>query len=164
MSTSQKLISIFSATVIGIIRVYSLKNFGLTADPTWDNIPTIFWSTLETTSAVFCACMPAMRAGLVRLFPKVFGGASFFKSTVTSTSWGSKVTKSTRDAVHKRWLSHDRSGQSGNESIMLSTKQGDNFVRLAEEPSNSDWGGDSKRSQPQTNPLSKNLPSIPLKE
>ena len=47
---------------------------------------------------------------------------------------------------------------------MLSTKQGDNFVRLAEEPSNSDWGGDSKRSQPQTNPLSKELPPIPFKE
>lgn len=56
-----------------MIRLDSLRTFGLTADPTWDNIPTTFWSTLETTTAIFCACMPAIRAGLVRLFPKVTG-------------------------------------------------------------------------------------------
>jgi hypothetical protein len=59
-----------------MIRLDSLRTFGLTADPTWDNIPTTFWSTLETTTAIFCACMPAIRAGLVRLFPKVMGNAT----------------------------------------------------------------------------------------
>ena len=52
-----------------MIRLESLRTFGLTADPTWDNIPTTFWSTLETTAAIFCACMPAVRAGLVHVFP-----------------------------------------------------------------------------------------------
>jgi len=59
-----------------MVRLDSLRTFGLTADPTWDNIPTTFWSTLETTTAIFCACMPAIRAGLVRLFPKVMGNAT----------------------------------------------------------------------------------------
>lgn len=59
-----------------MIRLESLRTFGLTADPTWDNVPTTFWSTLETTTAIFCACMPAIRAGLVRLFPKVMGNAT----------------------------------------------------------------------------------------
>lgn len=59
-----------------MIRLDSLRTFGLTADPTWDNVPTTFWSTLETTTAIFCACMPAIRAGLVRLFPKVMGNAT----------------------------------------------------------------------------------------
>lgn len=59
-----------------MIRLESLRQFGLTADPTWNNIPTTFWSTLETTTAVFCACMPSIRAGLVRFFPKVLGSTS----------------------------------------------------------------------------------------
>jgi hypothetical protein len=33
-----------SVCITGIIRLYTLKNFGLTADPTWDNVPTIFVS------------------------------------------------------------------------------------------------------------------------
>lgn len=59
-----------------MVRLGSLRTFGITADPTWDNVPTTFWSTLETTTAIFCACMPAIRAGLVRLFPKVMGNAT----------------------------------------------------------------------------------------
>jgi hypothetical protein len=62
-----------SVCITSIVRLDSLRTFGLTADPTWDNIPTTFWSTLETTTAIFCACMPSIRAGLVRLFPKVLG-------------------------------------------------------------------------------------------
>jgi hypothetical protein len=56
-----------------MIRLDSLKTFGLTADPTWDNIPTTFWSTLETSTAIFCACMPAIRAGIIRFSPNILG-------------------------------------------------------------------------------------------
>ena len=56
-----------------MIRLESLKSFGLTADPTWDNIPTTFWSTLETSTAIFCSCMPAIRAGILQLFPRILG-------------------------------------------------------------------------------------------
>lgn len=59
-----------------MIRLESLRTFGLTADPTWDNIPTTFWSTLETATALFCACMPSIRAGLVVVFPKVVGSTN----------------------------------------------------------------------------------------
>jgi hypothetical protein len=65
--------SLSSVCITSMIRLDSLRTFGLTADPTWDNVPTTFWSTLETTTAIFCACMPAIRAGLFRLFPKVMG-------------------------------------------------------------------------------------------
>jgi hypothetical protein len=61
----------YSVCITSMVRLDSLRTFGLTADPTWDNIPTTFWSTLETTTAIFCACMPAIRVGLVRLFPRV---------------------------------------------------------------------------------------------
>ena len=50
-----------------MVRLESLRTFGLTADPTWDNVPTTFWSTLESTTAIFCACMPTFRAGFARI-------------------------------------------------------------------------------------------------
>jgi hypothetical protein len=56
-----------------MIRLNSLKTFGLTADPTWDNISTTFWSTLETSTAIVCACMPAIRAGIIRFCRNILG-------------------------------------------------------------------------------------------
>ena len=70
-----------SVCITSIVRLDSLRTFGLTADPTWDNIPTTFWSTLETSTAIFCACMPAIRAGFVRLFPTLRGGTTHLAST-----------------------------------------------------------------------------------
>jgi hypothetical protein len=63
-----------------MVRLNSLKSFGLTSDPTWDNVNVTFWTTLETTSAIVCACMPALRALGVRYFPKLLG-------TVHSTNY-----------------------------------------------------------------------------
>jgi hypothetical protein len=57
-----------SVCIASMIRLYTLKYFGLTADPTWDNIPVTLWTTLETTTAVVCTCLPSIRAGLLRAF------------------------------------------------------------------------------------------------
>jgi hypothetical protein len=67
-----------------MVRLYTLKTFGLTADPTWDNVPITFWTTLETTTAVVCTCLPTIRAGLLHLFPQVFG-STVHPSTATTT-------------------------------------------------------------------------------
>ncbi|TVY82748.1 Satratoxin biosynthesis SC1 cluster protein [Lachnellula suecica] len=115
--------------ITGIIRLYTLKNFGLTADPTWNNVPTIFWSTLETTAAVFCACMPSMRAGLVRLFPKVFGSTSIFESSRGSSNWGSKVSSAKR-GPRVRSISRDLNTTASETEIELDTKQGGRFIRI----------------------------------
>ena len=56
-----------------MVRLNSLKSFGLTSDPTWDNVNVTFWTTLETTFAIVCACMPALRALGARYFPKLLG-------------------------------------------------------------------------------------------
>ncbi|CZR64664.1 uncharacterized protein PAC_14562 [Phialocephala subalpina] len=81
--TRKKKVGLYSMFGVGgfvcitsIVRLDSLRTFGLTADPTWDNIPTTFWSTLETTTAIFCACMPSIRASLVMFFPKVLGSTT----------------------------------------------------------------------------------------
>lgn len=53
------------AIIMSIVRMTTLHDFGLsTADPTWDNVPTTFWSTLETTAAILCANMPTLRNGI----------------------------------------------------------------------------------------------------
>lgn len=66
-----------------MVRLYTIKTFGLTADATWDNIPITFWTTLETTTAMLCTCLPTIRAGLLRLFPQVFATTTH-TSTVTT--------------------------------------------------------------------------------
>ena len=66
-----------------MVRLSTLRTFGLTADPTWDNIPTTLWTTLETTAAMLCTCLPSMRAGLLRAFPKVFDSST---SPITNTT------------------------------------------------------------------------------
>jgi hypothetical protein len=65
-----------SVCILSVIRLYSLRNFGLTADPTWDNQPTEFWAILESAAAYICAYLPAIRAGLVRIFPKPWGSTN----------------------------------------------------------------------------------------
>lgn len=61
-----------SVCILSIIRLWSLRTFGLTADPTWDNVPTTFWSILETTVAILCACVPAIRAGFAQAFSRAW--------------------------------------------------------------------------------------------
>ena len=84
-----------SVCITSIIRLYTIKTFGLTADPTWDNIPITFWTTMETTTALLCSCLPTIRAGLLRLFPQVFGYTTHVStSTATATKPTITVQKS----------------------------------------------------------------------
>ena len=66
------LIALGSACIISIIRLHSLKTFGLTKDPTWDNVFPTVWSSAETCVALVCASLPAIWAALKRLFPTFF--------------------------------------------------------------------------------------------
>lgn len=47
---------------------------------TWDYLEASLWSVIECQVGIICACMPAIRLGLTRLFPKLLG------STHQSTS------------------------------------------------------------------------------
>jgi hypothetical protein len=88
-----------------MIRLYTLKHFGLTADPTWDNIPVTFWTTLETTTAVVCTCLPSIRAGLLLAFPSVFGNAthSSTSAVIFTKNTGGFNQTSTQFSVSKSW-------------------------------------------------------------
>jgi hypothetical protein len=59
--------------VISIIRLQSLVQFAASTNPTFDNVPTAYWSVLEAFVGIFCVCMPALRRFLAALFPRCFG-------------------------------------------------------------------------------------------
>lgn len=61
----QQLIHLDSATLISIFRAKANASFHNT-DPTWDMIPVMIWSTIESTVGVVCCCLPVL-APLVKL-------------------------------------------------------------------------------------------------
>lgn len=48
-----------------------------------------YWSTIETDLAVICACMPAIRALIMTVYPRVMGGTTRGKSPMPSSFGGS---------------------------------------------------------------------------
>jgi hypothetical protein len=67
---------LFSVTVVSILRLQSLVHFVTSTNPTWDQYDVGKWSTIEINVGIMCACMPAIRVILVRLFPKVLGNTT----------------------------------------------------------------------------------------
>ncbi|OCL08806.1 hypothetical protein AOQ84DRAFT_317837, partial [Glonium stellatum] len=55
----------FFITIVSILRLKSLIEFGNTQNLTWDYVPLGYWSTVEIHVGIICSCMPALRA-LVR--------------------------------------------------------------------------------------------------
>lgn len=62
-----------SVTVVSVLRLQSLVHFANSTNPTWDDWEVSNWSTVEINVGIICACMPAIRVVLVRLFPRVLG-------------------------------------------------------------------------------------------
>ncbi|KAJ4380940.1 hypothetical protein N0V85_008701 [Neurospora sp. IMI 360204] len=58
-------------TIVSIIRLHSLLAFQPSTNVTWDYYPVAVWSAVEYHVAVICACLPAMRQLLVRVFPRL---------------------------------------------------------------------------------------------
>lgn len=157
----------YSVCITGIIRLYTLKNFGLTADPTWNNVLTIFWSTMETTAAVFCACMPSMRAGLVRLFPKIFGSTNFFKSSKgVSSNWSSRLSGTAKKVTHARYSSRDLNTNTTESGIELDTKNRGKFVRITDAMGSEVAlkREDNRQGQLTRHDVSRDQPPVPRKD
>lgn len=62
-----------SACVTSMMRLKYIVSFGRSVDATWDNVPVILWSMIETYTAVICACLMTLRPLLVICFPVIFG-------------------------------------------------------------------------------------------
>ncbi|KAH9878921.1 hypothetical protein J1614_002356 [Plenodomus biglobosus] len=60
-------------TVVSILRLQSLVHFATSNNPTWDQADVIKWSNIEINVGIICACLPALRVILVKLFPTLMG-------------------------------------------------------------------------------------------
>ncbi|KAH8662479.1 cfem domain-containing protein [Xylariales sp. PMI_506] len=60
-------------TLVSVIRLRSLIEFGTTTNLTQDYVETGYWSTIEVPVGVICACMPAVRSLFSQVFPNLFG-------------------------------------------------------------------------------------------
>lgn len=65
-----------SVTVISILRLRFLILWANSANPTFEQFDVIYWSTIEVNVGLICACLPAFRLILARIFPRVFSSSS----------------------------------------------------------------------------------------
>ncbi|OJD24768.1 hypothetical protein ACJ73_03866 [Blastomyces percursus] len=84
----------FFVTIVSIIRLKSLLQFGNSHNITWDHVPVGYWSTIEGHASILCACMPAIRALLRKLFPTVFGDRTGASSSGTRNIRTNKLSSS----------------------------------------------------------------------
>ncbi|KAH8882088.1 putative PTH11-type G-protein coupled receptor protein [Thozetella sp. PMI_491] len=63
-------------TVVSIVRLRTLVIFSNSLNPTWDNLATALWSSIEIATGVICTCMPSLRLILVKVFPMLRGGST----------------------------------------------------------------------------------------
>ncbi|KAF3761966.1 hypothetical protein M406DRAFT_221657, partial [Cryphonectria parasitica EP155] len=54
--------------VATIIRLRTLYVFGSLKDPTWDYVPVVYWTTVELAAGILCACLPALRILVEKIF------------------------------------------------------------------------------------------------
>ncbi|PGH00426.1 hypothetical protein GX51_05834 [Blastomyces parvus] len=67
-------------TIVSILRLHTLLKFATSHNFTWDYVEMGYWSTIEIHVGIICACMPAMRSLLRRLFPSFFSYTQHQKS------------------------------------------------------------------------------------
>jgi hypothetical protein len=58
-----------STCIISIIRLFTLRAALNTPDPTWDNVPTSYWSVAELNIGILCASLATLRPLLRRIVP-----------------------------------------------------------------------------------------------
>ncbi|KAK3342001.1 hypothetical protein B0T25DRAFT_438833, partial [Lasiosphaeria hispida] len=56
----------FFTCAISIVRLFTLHGAINTTDPTWDNVPSAYWSIVEINCGILCASLPPLRPLLRR--------------------------------------------------------------------------------------------------
>ncbi|CZS98261.1 uncharacterized protein RCO7_08933 [Rhynchosporium graminicola] len=88
------------ACVTSIIRIKFVSSYGTTIDYTWYYVDVVIWSSIETFTAVICACLMCIRPLISRYFPSAFPSTG----NNSSKSWGQKATSG---GQHSRQLGRD---------------------------------------------------------
>jgi hypothetical protein len=65
--------SFCSITIISIIRLKTLLVFANTTNVTYDYVDPGLYSIVEATAGIICSCLPAVRALMSAIMPRVFG-------------------------------------------------------------------------------------------
>ncbi|PWW79003.1 hypothetical protein C7212DRAFT_275344 [Tuber magnatum] len=60
----------------GILRLFSIKEFLDTGDPSWDTLDISIWSIVEATVSIICGSVPAIKAFFSKFLPGLLGVSS----------------------------------------------------------------------------------------
>ncbi|KAF2791700.1 hypothetical protein K505DRAFT_219712, partial [Melanomma pulvis-pyrius CBS 109.77] len=62
--------------IVSAVRLQSLIYFSNSQNITWDYVAASYWSVIELDVGIICACMPSLRALMLRYFPKIFSNGT----------------------------------------------------------------------------------------
>jgi hypothetical protein len=102
---STTVLTVYSTTVVSIVRLRSIVNFAST-NPTYDNVPATYWSVLEVFLGIICICLPALR----QCYTQVSGRRS--GSTESTSGYERHVPPSKAEPDSMLGNSRDRSSTS----------------------------------------------------
>lgn len=98
----------FFVTIVSILRLHALIEFGASKNLTWDYRAVGYWSTIELHATVVCACLPAIRNFIRRFFPRLMGSTVEASEHLTCsglsgpTTGGSSLEKKEPDVTVRR--------------------------------------------------------------
>ncbi|KAK0105449.1 hypothetical protein ONS95_004184 [Cadophora gregata] len=78
------------ACITSIIRIKYVTSYGNTIDETWNYVDVVIWSSIETFTAVICACLMCIRPLIMKYMPGVFPTTINSRNN-TNKSWGQKI-------------------------------------------------------------------------
>ncbi|KAG5748284.1 hypothetical protein H9Q69_006895 [Fusarium xylarioides] len=58
-------------TIVSILRLQYLIEFGNSQNPTWDSFETCYWSVIEINVGLWCVCLPDLRMLILKAFPRL---------------------------------------------------------------------------------------------
>ncbi|KAH9886786.1 hypothetical protein F4778DRAFT_773890 [Xylariomycetidae sp. FL2044] len=94
----------FFITIVSIVRLHSLIQFGTTSNLTQDYVEVGYWSTIEVPVGVICACMPAIRSLFSLAFPKMFGTTRGGTSGYYGSYGPGKLSNANKIKVKQEWM------------------------------------------------------------
>jgi len=99
---SQLLTSCYSVCIISILRLSSLHVIATSTDPTYDNAPIAYWTSIESNVAIICACLPSLRGFLTTFFKGLLGSGSNADGNSGKTRHGTHRPISFVEAVKRK--------------------------------------------------------------
>lgn len=102
-------------TVVSILRLRTLIDFASTTNPTMVQWDLVHWSSLETNIGIACACLPALRIILSRVFSKYVGSS---RGTNHSTGHGPQSSRGMRASDIPNTLRGSTKSKLGSDTIL----------------------------------------------